>query len=127
LAVDVLGEDLFSAHQYVVVGNGNAELVKAASGTPTLLEVTGRTGEKFDTTISAYPSHELGMGSFYIPYIAGNQTAYLNSGTLDTFRVTADELDEFLLLDDKPVRIEGRPGLEWSDNLTAEDIAELLQ
>jgi hypothetical protein len=126
LAVDVLGEDLFSAHQYIVVGNGNAELVKAASGTPVLLEVEDAPRGQFDVTFSAYPSHSQGLGSFYVPYIANNRKAYLNTGTLDTFRVTADELEEALTLEDVPMRIPGIPGLCWSDEMGAADIADRL-
>ncbi|MFC7229649.1 hypothetical protein N0B31_19785 [Salinirubellus salinus] len=126
LAVDVLGEDLFSASNYVVLGDGNAELVTAASGTPVLLEVESSPNESFDATMSAYPTHRLGMGSFYVPYVGSNRRAYLNTGRLDTFRVTAAELDEVLALEDIPVRVPGRTGLAWSDELTAADLSDLL-
>jgi hypothetical protein len=126
LAVDVLGEDLFSASQYVVLGDGNAELVTAASGTPVLLEVADAPGDAFDVTVSAYPTHQFGMGSFYVPYVGSNQRAYLSVGELDTFRATEAELDETLTLEDVPVRVPGHVGLEWSDELTAADLTEML-
>jgi hypothetical protein len=127
LAVDVLGEDLFSASQYVVLGDGNTELVTAASGTPILFEVESATGDTFDTTVSGYPTHRNGMGSFYVPYVGSNQRAYLNAGRLDTFRVTRNELDELLTLEDVPVRVPGRVGLAWSDELTADDLSAMLE
>jgi hypothetical protein len=125
--VDVLGEDLFSASQYVVLGDGNAELVTAASGTPVLLEVADAPSDAFDATVSGYPTHRNGMGSFYVPYVGSNQRAYLNAGELDTFRVTRTELDELLTLEDVPVRVPGRVGLAWSDELTADDLSAMLE
>jgi hypothetical protein len=126
LAVDVLGEDLFSASKYVVLGDGNAELVTAASGTPTLLEVAAALDGTFDATLGAYPTYRIGMGSFYVPYVGSNQRAYLNAGEPDTFRVTAGELDELLTLGDIPIRLPGRVGLEWSDERTAADLSAML-
>jgi hypothetical protein len=126
LAVDVLGEDLFSASNYVVLGDGNAELVTAASGTPVLLEVEDAPGDAFDATVSGYPTHRNGMGSFYVPYVGSNRLAYLNAGRLDTFHVTRTELDELLTLEDVPVRVPGRVGLAWSDELSADDLSAML-
>lgn len=118
-ALDIAREESVIGDWYLVVGDSGLAIAQAESGTPTLfhLERTGD-GETFSLRIETFPTSERGMGSLFMPYLADNDSHYLNSGELREFEVTRDELMEFLGYDDLPVRTED--GLRWSGELLSD-------
>jgi hypothetical protein len=54
------------------------------------------------------------------PCIRGNDQHFLSSGTLRPFKLSEDELEDLLLLDTVPLRINSK--LVWSDTLDINDL-----
>jgi hypothetical protein len=102
--------------QYIVVGDGGMTVSQSRSQTPTLLEITPL-DDCFEVTIQTSVTDTMALGAVYVPYIGDNNTYYLSSGTIDTFRVSGDELTEFLDLENVPVKLEDG-SMCWSYDLS---------
>lgn len=104
------------AQRYMVVGDGNTMLVESESGTPYSATIKDNDSTEFGVTIHVYPTKHYGLGSIFRPHITATATRYLNSGELETFEVSIDELREFLQMQMFPV-VSG-DNIYWSDEYT---------
>ncbi len=118
-ALEVAKGDNIVGTQYLVVGDGGLTIAQSEGGTPNLC-IIEREGDDFEITIDTYTSTSGGMGGLTMPLIKSNETYYLNSGRLDTFRVSKEELEEYLGLEDVPVRLCGQ--LFWSSEFSLDEI-----
>ncbi len=110
---DVVGE------QYIVIGDGGLTIAQPESGTAVLSEIEPD-GDGYAVDITTYATSIEGMGSLMFPVLGANEKYYLNSGELERFHCSADELREFLRTETMPVRLTG--DLHWSDELSVEEI-----
>jgi len=101
------------AQRYMVVGDGNETLVESESGTPYSATVEKKTKEEVLASVEAYPTERYPMGTIFRSHITDEKTRYLNSGILNTFRVSKRRFEEFLEMQLFPV-ISGNE-LYWSD------------
>ncbi len=115
-ALEVAKDESVVGEQYIVVGDGGMTIAQPDGGTPCLCEVERR-GEEYEVSMKAFVNSDDGMGSLIRPELEGDDGYYLNSGHIDTFRLSSDELDGFLYRT-MPVRINGE--LRWSDDLSNE-------
>jgi len=119
-ALTIAREEHVQGGQYIVVGDGGMTVAQCESRTPLFLEITTTDGA-LKVDITGYPTDDAGLGTFYVPHLGENETCFLNSGTAGPFFPSPEEFEEFLGLQNAPVRIDG--DLYWSKTL---DIAEYL-
>ena len=118
-ALTIAREECVLGGQYIVVGDGGATVTQAAGRTPNVLDVTPE-GDGFEVEIKTYATDEAGLGTVYKPHISKNREHFLSSGTIATFDVSADELTQFLQLEDVPVR--NGDELRWSSDIQVEEL-----
>ncbi|WP_135805495.1 caspase family protein [Halorussus marinus] len=104
---------------YIVVGDGNVEVSQTKSKVALLFEIETN-GDGFELTPRSYPSNSIGMGSFVTPQIEDNCQSYLASGTLDTFRMSAEELQQIFFMENLPAKIDGK--FSWSNDVDLEQL-----
>lgn len=132
-AVEVVKDDALVGRHYIVVGDGSVEVAKSESGIPVQLEILPHECDnKFDLTLRAYATSSFHLGSLYMPFISDNRDQYIGSGTLDTFTVSDEELNEFLSLESFATQLKREQSkttvsLRWSDELNAETIREAVR
>jgi hypothetical protein len=97
--------------QYIVVGDGNVDVVQPESGLPILLELEGE-GPEYALTINSYPNADKGVGSLIQPFVEGTVEYFLGSGKHGPFTVTESEIRESFALEEVPVRYDGK--LSWT-------------
>ena len=114
-ALTIAREEHILGGQYIVVGDGGVTVSQAKSQTPCLLDITQH-GSEFDVEIRTSVTDTAALGTVYQPYIAGNSTFFLSSGVVNSFRVSKNELAEFLGLNKLPVKTEDG-GLCWSSDV----------
>jgi hypothetical protein len=108
-------------NQYIVVGDGNLDVVQTKSGVAVLCAVeTGDERDAFELTLESYVSGEGGMGGFFRPRFGDAETYHLTSGEHGPFSLTRDELRMALALENVPMKIDGE--FAWSESI---DIDEL--
>ncbi|WP_255149722.1 hypothetical protein [Halorarius halobius] len=118
-ALTIASERSVVGPQYIVVGDGNMDLIQGESVVPNLVEVD-RTDHGFDVAISSYPTQHFGLGGVFKPEIGGNTDHFLTASRLMEFEVTERELSDFLDLAVVPVR--ARNQLFWSDRVGVDDL-----
>ncbi|PSQ20278.1 hypothetical protein BRD01_14580, partial [Halobacteriales archaeon QS_8_65_32] len=118
-ALELARKESVVGGQYIVVGDSGLAVAQAQNGTPNLCEVEP-IGDSFRLNFKTYPTSHSGLGGTVLPYIEGNDRYSLSSGVPQTFELTQDELERFLLLENAPIRIEGR--LCWPGQLNFDEL-----
>lgn len=118
-AHEVAREVILLGGQYVVLGDGGFAIAQAESSVANLCEIEA-VDDDFEVEIRTYPTTRQGMGTMFIPYIESNTEYFLSGGLLESFRLSPDELQRFLALEDVPIRINEE--LRWSSDV---DVASL--
>ncbi|MGM0591721.1 MAG: hypothetical protein ACQETI_08880 [Halobacteriota archaeon] len=118
-ALEIARDDSVIGEQYTVIGDGGLSIAQAESGMPNICEVR-KDGESYELDFKAYPMADGGMGSVVSPHLLQNDEYFLSSGTVETFRLSKDELKQFLLLEDIPLRMGGQ--LRWSSDIALDEL-----
>ncbi|WP_336022531.1 hypothetical protein [Halobellus salinisoli] len=114
ISLEIAKRDSYIGSDYIVVGDGSFCVTQVQAVLPNMCEIRGDT-QKFDVDYRTYPAAAYELGSLVVPYIPGNESYYLSSGTVDTFTLTEAELSEFLSMENIPVVVNN--SLVWSDDL----------
>jgi hypothetical protein len=98
-------------NQYLVVGDGGNAIIQTVNGTPIAADIR-KTDEGFEFLLETRATNDAGMGSLFTPYLPGVEEHYLSGGSIDTFKVTADDLASYLRLEEFPIEFGGE--FYWS-------------
>ncbi|WP_327052239.1 hypothetical protein [Halomicrococcus gelatinilyticus] len=112
-ALNVAQDRSIVGEQYLVVGDGNLDVVQSESVIPVLVEIETISEAEFELTPRSFVSSEGGLGSFVTPKVGPTEKCYLSSGTLETYTLTRDELRQHLMLEVMPLLFDGE--FVWSD------------
>jgi len=118
-ALDIAREESVLGGQYIVVGDGGMSVTQSESRTPFLLDLS-RAGDAYSLGIQTYVTDDAGIGTMSIPHLERVEEYFLSSGPLDRFQLTAEELEQFLALQEMPVQLDGT--LRWSSSIIAEEL-----
>jgi hypothetical protein len=105
VALELAREESVVGSQYLVVGDSGLAVAQARNGSPNLCEIE-RVGDSFELEFNTYPTSEHGMGSMTIPFLKDSSAYSLSSGNSREFRVSDDELKQFLSLEDSPLLVD---------------------
>ena len=100
--------------QYIVVGDGNVDVVQPESGLPYLLSVEGD-GPEYEVSVQSYPNGDRGIGSLFRPVVGEIEQYFLGSGSKGPFIMEPPNLRRLLRAEEVPVRYDGE--LHWSHEL----------
>jgi hypothetical protein len=115
-ALDIASERSIVGPQYLVVGDGTAEVTQCEYGTPFLLDIN-REDNEFLVDFETYPTRSHKMGTMVRPAAGDSNACFLASGSFQQ-RLNRSELNELLSMGNGPVRIDGQ--LTWTDYVDAE-------
>lgn len=124
-ATSLVQETIFTGSNYAVVGDSNAALAQSNVPVPNVARISLRKDGRFNVNVETFASWNYDIGSMYHPYIEGCDCSYIVPGSLDTWCVADDALNEFLDISSFPVV--GCGNLYWSDDITATTLRERLQ
>jgi hypothetical protein len=103
-ALTIARDESILGSQYIVVGDGGMTVTQSSSRTPNLIDICAM-GPEYSIRIQTYPTDTAGLGTMYKPFIEANEETYfLNSGHIGDFCLSQSEFQEFLELEDVPVR-----------------------
>jgi hypothetical protein len=103
-------------NHYLIVGDGNTQVVESRSGTPYLASVE-RKDDHFSVLFEFYPSRNYGPGSMVTPKMEGYGKKHITGGTTSPFTVSRKSLTDILSLHGFPVEFDN--SIYWSDKFSA--------
>jgi len=118
-ALEVAKGESIVGSQYLVIGDGGLTIAQAESGTPVLAEIDSGRDDQYELELNAYATTSGGMGGMFMPILESHNEFFLNSGELEPIELSKSELQEFLELENLPLRIDGE--LVWSSEVTLDD------
>lgn len=124
-ATSIVQETMLSGSNYVAVGDTTASLVQSNTDLPFVAHVGLRNDDRFNLSIGAFASLNYDIGTHYQPHLESCDRYYVIPGELDTWSVTAAELDAFLNRSTFPVVAASK--LYWSDQTTTATLREMLE
>ncbi|QLH79585.1 hypothetical protein HZS55_20825 [Halosimplex rubrum] len=113
--VSIIKEYEQIGHHYLVVGDASASIVENQSGTPHRVVVDRPDPSEYRVSIYGYPSLSTPMGTVFSPVIDGINRFYMNSGKMDEYELSDEQLRSFIYKQDLPVEFDG--ALRWSSEL----------
>lgn len=112
-AVELVREHTQIGNQYLVVGDGSADITQSEGGAPSVCEVTPNGDELYDLSVRMFPTRELQIGSTVLPSQKDITVSCLLPGSSKTTGLTETELRDYLSSHCAPVQIDGE--LRWND------------
>jgi len=118
-ALNLASKESVVGTQYLVVGDGNAEVTHAETGNPSILYVERR-GEEFAVRFHSYPTRICGLGSIAMPAVEGAERHFLTGSVSSEFLIDRAELLQLLHQGAAPVYVDGE--LFWSLDVSPADL-----
>jgi len=110
-ALTIARDESILGGQYIVVGDGGLTVAQSASRTPFFLQIDP-SGSKYQMDVQTYVTDTADIGTMSIPHLANIKQYHLSSSTINGFTLTANELAQFLELEEMPIRFDDE--LYWS-------------
>jgi hypothetical protein len=104
--------------QYLVLGDGNADIAQAKGQVPWVAEVESIGEDEYRLRVTPHPTRNSGMGSQFRPAVGEDRAVYLIPKDLPAVTTTADRLREYLESASFPVFIDGE--FAWSSDAAGE-------
>jgi hypothetical protein len=112
-AVDLVREHTQIGNQYLIVGDGAADIAQSEGGAPSVCEVTPRADGLYDLAVRMYPTRELQIGSTVYPTLEKITETCLLPGPSEATGLTETELRAYLSSHGSPVKVNGE--IRWND------------
>lgn len=87
---------------YITIGKSDINIAQTDSNIASLLNVEEK-DEYFHSTYETYPTINSPLGSMSTPFVNDSDKYYLTSGETGVFKLTEDELSEFISLGEFPI------------------------
>lgn len=111
-SLDLLERRSIIGNQYLVVGDGNAQVVESQTGTPYLARVEYGS-EKMDVQLHFYPSRNYGIGSLVSPKLGDSSMKYLTGDETERYSIDMNGAGKFFKNHGFPVEIDD--SIYWSE------------
>jgi len=118
-ALDIAKDRSVVGGQYIVVGDGNVDVVQPEGNAPLLWTIDPLGGDEFEVSLRAYPTTHLNLGTLISP-LPSDGVHYLSSGEVDSFTLQRSELWQVVDQETLPLLVEGE--LVWSDDVAPGDL-----
>ncbi|WP_237560507.1 hypothetical protein [Halapricum salinum] len=115
-ALEILEKRSIIGNHYLIVGDGNTQVVESRTGSPYLAKVS-KIRDCFGVQFEFYPSKNYSIGSMVIPKIKKESPKYLAGNRTEEYVLSEYDLEEFLMTHGFPVEFDDT--IYWSMDLLA--------
>ncbi|SIR55537.1 hypothetical protein SAMN05421858_2793 [Haladaptatus litoreus] len=123
-ALSLIHRYFLTGYNYTAIGDGDATLCQSESGVVHRLVIESADSGCFNIRIDTFVNNYFQQGSF-VELSAEKEARYhLPGGETTTVELSPTELNDFFSKKPMPVEIDG--DLYWSDEISADDVAEVL-
>jgi hypothetical protein len=117
-ALNIAKDQSIVGGQYIVVGDGNVDVVQSDSRTPGLLKIESK-GDVYEISSKLFPTNSHGMGTMAITPFGDEKKQHLAAGEIDVRVATAEEISDVVAMENIPILFDGK--LRWSQNFSIID------
>ncbi|MFC6766354.1 hypothetical protein [Natrinema soli] len=100
--------------QYLIVGDGSADIAQSEGGAPAVIELE-RSADEFDFAIRSYSTKEFKLGTATESTLQTVSDRHLSPGSTPFSQVSRDSLDEYMTWTELPLVVDGT--LHWNDGI----------
>ncbi|QIB73869.1 hypothetical protein G3I44_05910 [Halogeometricum borinquense] len=119
-SLNLASEGTTVGSDYLVIGDGGHPIAQVQAAFPNSVEIKKADEGVFEVVYHTYPAAEFGIGSLVHPHMSEETPYYLSSGVADTFKLSRQELKDFLSLETIPIAVDG--SLHWSDEFNIDSL-----
>ena len=101
--------------QYLIVGDGSADIAQSDGGAPMVVELEPRGDNEFDFSVQSYSTKEFRLGTATASTLDSVADRHLTPGRTPVSRLTGNALREYLTWTELPILSEG--SLRWNDGI----------
>lgn len=101
--------------QYLIVGDGSADIAQSDGGTPAIIELDGDADGEFEFAVRSYSTKEFKLGTASASNLESVADRHLSPGVTPNSRVDTEDLQSYLTWTELPVLVDGR--LRWNDGV----------
>ncbi|QLG48873.1 hypothetical protein [Natrinema halophilum] len=101
--------------QYLIVGDGSADIAQTDGGAPMLIELESRDENTFDFGVQSYSTKEFKLGTATASTLESVADRHLTPGRTPSTRVDTDPLREYFTWTELPVLCDN--SLHWNDGV----------
>ncbi len=123
-ALSLIHRSFLLGYNYTVIGDGDKTLCQSKSGVVFHLCIESVDDEVFSVEVTGFTNTHFRQGSCIELAAESEKQYHLPTGTITTLQLDGERLERFFREETMPVEINGE--LYWSDELSADDVAELL-
>jgi hypothetical protein len=114
-ALEIARANSTLGEQYLIVGDGSADIAQADGGAPMVVELERRGDDRFDFAVRSYSTKEFKLGTATESTLPSVADRHLSPGRTSFSRVDRDAIEEYLIWNEIPVRVDGE--LCWNDGV----------
>ncbi|QCS41782.1 hypothetical protein [Natrinema versiforme] len=116
-ALEIARTNSALGEQYLIVGDGSADIAQSDSGAPMVVELEQCGDGQFDFAVQSYSTKEFKLGTSTESTLPSVADRHLSPGNTSFSRVDREDIEEYLIWSEAPIRIDGT--LQWNDGINA--------
>ena len=114
-ALEIARENSMLGEQYLIVGDGSADIAQSDGGAPMLVEIGSRGENEFNFAVKSYSTKEFKLGTVTASPLDSVSDCHLTPGSTPRLAVETAELREYLTWTELPVLSESE--LCWNEGI----------
>ncbi|WP_049927481.1 hypothetical protein [Halopiger goleimassiliensis] len=114
-ALEIAREYSTLGDQYLIVGDGSADIAQSDGGAPAIIELTSETETKYEFSSRSYSTKEYKLGTATATTFESVLDRHLTPGRVPPSRVSRHSLLDYLTWTEYPIRFEEQ--LYWNDGI----------
>ncbi|ELZ17691.1 hypothetical protein [Natrinema limicola] len=114
-ALEIARENSMLGNQYLIVGDGSADIAQSDGGTPGIIELKHGADDAFEFATRSYSTKEFKLGSATASTLESVEDRHLTPSSTPFFEVDRTALEEYLTWVELPVLVDGT--LHWNEGI----------
>ncbi|THE65188.1 hypothetical protein D8Y22_08195 [Salinadaptatus halalkaliphilus] len=114
-ALEIAREQSPLTEQYLIVGDGSADIAQSDGGAPMVVDLEEGTGDEYGFGVRSYSTKEFKLGSVTESTLESVTDRHITPGAISASTVDADSLQEYLTWTEYPVLLADE--LRWNDGV----------
>jgi len=114
-ALEIARENSILGEQYLIVGDGSADIAQAEGGAPIIADIRTCGDDQFEFSVRSYQNKDFKLGTTTSSNLRQATDKHLSPGRTPPTCVSEGSLQQYLIWADLPIMVDG--DLRWCDGI----------